>query len=104
MADLKQKIRALPAARPLLEALEGVSGVHLVGGAVRDLLLDREPARDLDLVVEGDARLVAELLASRMGGQATTCEPFLTAHVGAGGFGYDLATARRERYPRPGAL
>jgi tRNA nucleotidyltransferase (CCA-adding enzyme) len=104
MAELKEKIRALPAAQPLLDALDGASGVHLVGGAVRDLLLDREPARDLDLVVEGDARPVAELLAARLDGEATAFPPFLTAHVAAGGFGYDLATARRERYPRPGAL
>jgi tRNA nucleotidyltransferase (CCA-adding enzyme) len=104
MADLKEKIRALPAAQPLLEALGGTARVHLVGGAVRDLLLGREPARDLDLVVEGDARPVAELLAARLDGQATAFAPFLTAHVAAGEFGYDLATARRERYPRPGAL
>jgi tRNA nucleotidyltransferase (CCA-adding enzyme) len=104
MAELADKIRALPAAQPLLAALQGVAGVHLVGGAVRDLLLDRPPARDLDLVVEGDAQPVAELLAARLGGEATLFAPFLTAHVAAGGRGYDLATARRERYPRPGAL
>ena len=35
---------ALPAVR-LLDALDGLAGVHLVGGAVRDLLLGRAPQR-----------------------------------------------------------
>src|SRR5919197_1303559 len=68
------------------------------------VLLGREPARDLDLVVEDDAGPVARLLAQRLGGRATFHEPFLTARVDAGEHAYDLATARRERYTRPGAL
>jgi tRNA nucleotidyltransferase (CCA-adding enzyme) len=101
---LVEAIKALPAARPVIEALQGVDDVWLVGGVVRDLLLGREPARDLDLVVEGDARPVARLLAQRLGGRATFHEPFLTARVDAGEHAYDLATARRERYARPGSL
>jgi tRNA nucleotidyltransferase (CCA-adding enzyme) len=104
MAELIAQIAALPAAARLLEALHGIDGVWLVGGAVRDVLLGREPARDLDLVVERDARPVAEQLAARLGGTATVHDPFLTARVHAGEHAYDLATARRERYPRPGAL
>jgi tRNA nucleotidyltransferase (CCA-adding enzyme) len=93
-------MRTLEAARPL----EGLEGVWLVGGAVRDLLLGRVPDRDLDLVVEGDARPVTEALAERTGGSVTYHEPFGTARVDAGDHAYDLATARRERYARPGAL
>ena len=104
MADLREAIHALPAARALRDALDGDEDVWLVGGAVRDLLLGREPARDLDLVVEGDARPVAERLAAALGGTATFHDRFLTARVRAPDHAYDLATARRERYPRPGAL
>jgi tRNA nucleotidyltransferase (CCA-adding enzyme) len=104
MAELPEAIRALPAARALRDALHGGEDVWLVGGAVRDLLLGREPARDLDLVVEGDARPVAERLAAALGGTATFHDRFLTARVRAPEHAYDLATARRERYPRPGAL
>src|SRR6188472_788778 len=104
MADLVNAIKALPAAHPVIDALEGVAGVWLVGGVVRDLLLRRQPARDLDLVVESDASPVARLLAQRLGGRATFHQPFLTARVDAGEHAYDLATARRERYARPGAL
>ncbi|MFL5975766.1 MAG: hypothetical protein ACJ76G_11580 [Solirubrobacterales bacterium] len=104
MAELREAIRALPAARALRDALHGGEDVWLVGGAVRDLLLGREPARDLDLVVEGDARPVAERLAATLGGTATFHDRFLTARVRAPAHAYDLATARRERYSRPGAL
>jgi tRNA nucleotidyltransferase (CCA-adding enzyme) len=104
MAELPEAIRALPAARALRDALHGGEDVWLVGGAVRDLLLGREPARDLDLVVEGDARPVAERLAATLGGTATFHDRFLTARVRAPEHAYDLATARRERYARPGAL
>src|SRR5919204_154568 len=104
MANLTDRLEALPAARPVIDALRGIDGVWLVGGAVRDVLIGREPARDLDLVVEGDARPVARTLAERLGGTATFHEPFLTARVETSEHAYDLATARRERYPRPGAL
>ncbi len=54
-SELLDRVRALPAAAPLLRRLPEEPAVYLVGGAVRDLLLGREP-RELDLVVEGDPR------------------------------------------------
>src|SRR3954470_4663156 len=78
-------------------------GVHAVGGAVRDALLDRVP-RELDLVVEGDAEAVARRAAARVGGTVVVHGRFGTATVTSGGYPFDLAGARRERYARPGAL
>ena len=87
----------------VLAAVAGEPGVHVVGGAVRDALLGRVP-RELDLVVEGDAMPVAQRAAERVGGTLTVHERFGTATVRTDGFAFDLASARRERYPRPGAL
>jgi tRNA nucleotidyltransferase (CCA-adding enzyme) len=87
----------------VLAALEGESGVWVVGGAVRDLLLDQEP-RELDLVVEGDALPVARRAAARLGGDIVVHDRFGTATVRGGGVAFDLASARRETYARPGAL
>jgi tRNA nucleotidyltransferase (CCA-adding enzyme) len=98
-ADLLERLRALPAAGPLLPRLPAEPPVYLVGGAVRDLLLGGEPV-DLDLVVEGDA----DALAGRLGGAAVLHGRFGTAVVRLDGHSYDIATARRERYPQPGAL
>ncbi len=97
--ELMAQIRALPAAAPLLERLPDQPPVYLVGGAVRDLLLERQP-RELDLVVEGDP----ELVARRLGGTRRVHDRFKTSSVVLDGFRYDLAQARAESYSRPGAL
>jgi len=97
------RLARLEAAAPVLAALEGETGVWLVGGAVRDLLLGGAPG-DLDLVVEGDAVAVARRAAARLGGEAVVHERFGTATVRGAGTAFDLASARRETYPRPGAL
>ncbi len=73
--------------------------VYLVGGAVRDLLLGRGRA-DIDLVVEGDAAA----LAGSLGAEVVSHERFSTAKVKLDGHEVDIASARAESYPQPGAL
>jgi len=93
---------ALASAYPELAAVHDVAGgkpVYLVGGAVRDLLLGQGRA-DIDLVVEGDATA----LATRLGGEVVEHERFATAKVRLGEHEVDIATARAESYPHPGAL
>ena len=93
---------ALHSAYPELAAVHDVAGgkpVYLVGGAVRDLLLGHGRA-DIDLVVEGDATA----LASRLGGEVVEHERFATAKAHLGEHEVDIATARAETYPHPGAL
>lgn len=97
-AVLLERVRALPAARPLLERLGDARGVHLVGGAVRDLLLGSDPL-DLDLVVEGDPAAFAQRL-----GRPRFHDRFGTSTVELDGFTYDIARARSETYGHPGAL
>ncbi len=98
-----ERLQTAPGAELVLAAVGEEAGVHVVGGAVRDVLLDRTP-RELDLVVEGDAVAVARRAARRVGGELTVHERFGTATVRADGFEFDLAAARRETYARPGAL
>jgi tRNA nucleotidyltransferase (CCA-adding enzyme) len=101
--DGMDPLRAAPGADLVLAAVAGESGVHVVGGAVRDALLGQVP-RELDLVVEGDAVAVARRAAERVNGALTVHERFGTARIRTGNFAFDLATARRETYERPGAL
>ena len=101
--ELFARLRAQPRAARLLDALAGVEGAHLVGGAVRDVLLGGE-AVDLDVVVEGDAAAAARTAAERVGGRVREHERFGTATVEADDLAFDVARARRERYPAPGAL
>jgi tRNA nucleotidyltransferase (CCA-adding enzyme) len=128
---------ALPRARQALiraaaeAAYRQRDALYLVGGFVRDLLLD-QPSADFDLVVEGDAIKLAHALAREFGGRVTSHSRFGTAkwHIGhvhqqlakalrasmepGGGTqaldpvdlpdALDLVTARTEFYAHPTAL
>ena len=76
---------------------------YLVGGVVRDLLLDY-PNFDLDLVVEGDALKLAQEIAGISQAKLVTHPHFGTAKLSYGNFTLDVATARGETYAKPGAL
>jgi tRNA nucleotidyltransferase (CCA-adding enzyme) len=102
--ELRERVRRLPGIERLLPALEGLPPAYLVGGSVRDLLLERPPAAHIDLAVEGAARSVARALADRLSGGAREYERFGTAVVEVEGFEYDMASTRRETYDEPGAL
>ncbi len=93
---------ALASAHPELDAVRAAAGetrVYLVGGSVRDLLLGRYRS-DVDLVVEGDAAR----LAAALGAGVVEHERFATAKVELDGHEVDIAAARAETYPHPGAL
>ncbi len=83
----------------LLDAVAATGEAWLVGGAVRDLLLGREPS-ELDVAVEGDVRPLAQAL----GGDVLLHEAFGTATVADGDHVFDLARTRTETYAEPGAL
>ena len=99
---------------------------YVVGGFIRDVLLDI-PSLDLDIVIEGSAIRMGELLSDRFGGKVTVHRRFHTAvwhiadgrkevatnltedsdrRLAANGLPpfLDLITARQESYSRPGAL
>ena len=78
--------------------------VHLVGGGVRDLLLDRDWG-DADFALDADPAAAARDLVDRWGGGVTRHPAFRTVVVRlADGLRIDLARRRRESYPRPAAL
>ena len=93
--DLLERLAELPRGRAVIEAANGVTGVYLVGGAVRDLALGLAP-HEIDLVVEGDP----DPLLAALGGADVEHERFGTAMVD----GVDIVRARAESYPQPGAL
>jgi len=91
--------------------------LYMVGGVVRDLLLQR-PNYDIDFVVEGDAIQFAQALVAHSGGDMHSYRPFGTAKWLLNGDAaarlnlpadqlphhIDFATARFEFYERPTAL
>jgi tRNA nucleotidyltransferase (CCA-adding enzyme) len=98
-------------------AYEQRAALYIVGGFVRDLLLER-PSLDFDLVVEGDAIALARSLVNRFGGRVTGHSRFSTAkwHLDGrldgkpcsinveGLSSVDLVSARTEFYTHPTAL
>lgn len=101
MKGIEDFAAALSNAYPELETVRLASNdpVYLVGGAVRDLLLGRDRA-DIDLAVVGDAAA----LAARLGADPVEHERFATAKVRLDDHEVDIASARGESYPYPGAL
>lgn len=97
-AEVVVRLRETPGGAELLSVAERRGGVWLVGGAVRDIMLGREP-RELDLLVEGDlAGMAGEL------GDPVFHKRFGTATVQGAAAAYDLAAPRTESYAAPGAL
>jgi tRNA nucleotidyltransferase (CCA-adding enzyme) len=129
--EIAEKLaQAVPSARlALLNTLANEADkinlpIFVVGGFVRDLLLER-PSLDFDIVVEGDAIFFANRLAERFGGRVLTHQRFGTAkwHIAnirqkliddldIDNFNnknqlpeaLDLITARTEFYEQPAAL
>jgi len=117
---------ALPPARLALirlvaaQASEQRMAIYIVGGFVRDLLLDL-PSQDFDIVVEGDAIALGKALGKKYGGRVTSHTRFGTAKwfVRESKIGrresaddsqspipefLDLISARTEFYEHPTAL
>jgi len=96
-----------PMAAILIETIKAARrrglSLYLVGGGVRDLLLERSHL-DVDLAVEGDAASLAEELAAAVGARLAVHHRFGTASLRGPDVGLDLAQARDEHYDRPGAL
>ncbi|MBC8506790.1 MAG: CBS domain-containing protein [Anaerolineales bacterium] len=130
--NLSNKLEtALPPARlELLKAIAEIAqqqgaALYIVGGFVRDLLLDH-PSLDFDLVVEGDGIALAQAVGAEFGGRVTTHKRFGTAkwhlseqrpvdseqnklleHLAVGDSpltSLDFITARTEFYTHPTAL
>jgi tRNA nucleotidyltransferase (CCA-adding enzyme) len=77
--------------------------LYLVGGVVRDLLMERHNL-DIDLVIEGDAIKLAQEIANDERAKVTTHPHFGTAKLRWSDRSVDIATARVETYAKPGAL
>ncbi len=78
--------------------------VFVVGGFVRDLLLNKKNL-DIDIVVEGDGVVFAEVFARHNKCRVRCHRKFSTAVlIFPDDFKIDVASARMEYYLRPGAL
>lgn len=99
---LPKEVRDLICLAGRVAAKNNVSA-YLVGGFVRDLILGAKNL-DLDIVVEGEGIKFAQSFAKKLNA-TITCHPrFGTATVSSHHLKLDIATARREVYPKPAQL
>ncbi|GKV67316.1 MULTISPECIES: CBS domain-containing protein [unclassified Sporosarcina] len=78
--------------------------VYLIGGIVRDILLNR-PNDDIDIVAEGDGIHLARGLQKAYGGVVLEHESFATATwTHPTGLSIDVTSSRLEYYEQPAAL
>lgn len=88
---------------PLFHTISEVAAEHgvqafIVGGYVRDILLQRD-SKDLDIVVDKDGLGFAELLASRLEGtKVNLFQKFGTAQFIANDLEVEIVGARKESY------
>ena len=75
----------------------------LVGGFVRDLLLEK-PNLDMDIVMIGDALPFVESLQEEFTAEPCHFERFHTARLAIDGVKIDFSSARIEHYSQPAAL
>ncbi len=74
--------------------------VYIVGGFVRDILLEREK-KEIDFLVIGDGVTFAENLSKKIGGEKVTVfKNFGTAHFRYNDFDLEFVGARKESYDR----
>ena len=92
------------------EASQSGLPLYIIGGSVRDLILD-SAIKDLDLTVEGDAITLAQSLGKHHGGKVTAHKKFGTAKWflpkelrTESSDTLDLISARSEAYKHPAAL
>jgi tRNA nucleotidyltransferase (CCA-adding enzyme) len=97
-ARLPRLVGSLPAI-DLLRQIAGRVPAYLVGGVVRDLLLGIGGA-DIDIAIEGDPEELVDLPGFTLERDAL----FLTGRLAQRGAKIDVAQARSESYPQPGAL
>ena len=113
MIKIKDKISS-----PLFSAIRDVSKslgvkVYVVGGYVRDIILNRT-SKDIDIVVVGDGLKIAAEVAKALGNktEAKFYGQFGTAMISYKGFAVEFVGARKESYKlysrkpevRPGTL
>ncbi len=73
---------------------------YVIGGYVRDLMLER-PCKDIDFVVVGSGMAVAEKAAEKLGGlKVAVFKNFGTANFNYEGYEIEFVGARKESYQR----
>jgi len=101
MIDIIQLEKSYPFLKNISEAASVLHAeLYIVGGFVRDILLEREK-KEIDFLLIGDGIAFAEKLSAMLGGdQVTVFKNYGTAHFRYKDFDLEFVGARKESYDR----
>lgn len=99
LKNIKSKIESLPFINVISEtASEKNLEVYIVGGFIRDIILNRNRS-DIDILVVGDGPSFARKCAEKFGvGDISIFKNFGTAHFNYKGYEIEFVGARKESY------
>lgn len=87
---------------PVFDVVSGIAvhnnlETYVVGGFVRDLILNR-PNKDIDFVCVGSGMELAQMVGNELGAQVTLFKNFGTAMIKHGDYELEFVGARKESY------
>lgn len=93
----------------LMEKLKNIANstdisFYIIGGAVRDMILEKEDITDVDISVEHRFSKFIDILMHELHADSYYISPLQTARVRAGHINMDIVTARKEYYEKPGMM
>ena len=99
MAQFKDHIQTHPVLNEIAQVVDDFGESYVIGGYVRDLLLQR-PSKDIDIVVVGSGIALAEKVKTILGKEASLAvyKKFGTAAVKFNEFEIEFVGARKESY------
>lgn len=87
----------------LMELFTYMDNIYIVGGFLRDILLNKEP-RDIDFLFYGPLDKYLDEITMILGGDYRYNARFMTGTLELDGRIFDFATTRCEKYSKPGVL
>lgn len=99
--NLKQKLNTIEVLKKIKQFIAGKDEeIYIVGGFVRDLILQKEK-KEIDFLIIGDGPKFAEELSAYLGvKQVTIFKNFGTAHFVYNDYDFEFVGARKESYTK----
>lgn len=77
---------------------------YIIGGTVRDMILEKKNITDVDISVEHRFSKFINLLMDEVHADSHYISPLQTARIRTGHINIDVVTARKEYYEKPGMM
>lgn len=101
--NIKIRLKRDNLLKEIIESITEKDNIYIVGGFIRDILLNKE-TRDVDFLYDGNLLDLLREIATNIHGSYRYNTRFMTGTLELKGRTFDFATTRCEKYPKPGIL